>query len=296
MAAIPSSAVDLSRLPAPQVVATPVFAEILAELTADFHARLPGHDAFLASDPVMKLLEVAAYRELLQKAQVNDAARAVMLPFAGGADLDNLAAFYGLERLVVTPATETVPVVLESDADLRARLQLAPELLSRIGLTAGAYRALALTAAPSVRDVATIRRDGGQIDLVLLGRAGDGTVLDATVAIVSAAFRDDEGATQLTDIVNVRSATIVPYTATVRLRIRSGPDPELVRRAAEAEVRAYAADRHRIGSPVYRQGIEAAAKVGSVEVAIADGFNDLDPSASGAAYLTGLTITVEVVA
>ena len=285
--------IDLSRLPAPTVVASADFEAEFAALLAEFRARYPGYDALLESDPVYKLLEAFAYRLMLAKGAINDAARGTMLAYATGGDLDNLAALFEITRLTITPATPIAPAVMESDNDLRWRIQLAPELLTGAGMTGGGYRVRVRTLAPSVKDVAVLKPADGRVDLVLLGREGDGTVPADVVQAIVAAY-EAEDAAQLTDIITVRSARIFPYSATITLTVRAGPDPSVVRSAADAAVRAYAADRHRIGAVVYGQMLEAAASVGSVERASLDFLGDIDPGADGAAFLSALTIVVEV--
>ena len=99
MSAYPVTVADLASLPPPQSIEELSFERIFAEMLQDFRARYPQYSALLASDPAIKLLEVAAYRELLLRARINDAARASLLAFADGADLDHLAAFYGVTRL-----------------------------------------------------------------------------------------------------------------------------------------------------------------------------------------------------
>ena len=98
------TAVDLSRLPAPTIVETLDFDTIYGQMLAQLLILLPGFDATVESDPAVKLLQVAAYREVLLRARVNDAARAVMPAYAVGADLDNLAALMSVVRLTLTPA------------------------------------------------------------------------------------------------------------------------------------------------------------------------------------------------
>lgn len=297
-----SNALDLSRLPAPEVVKGVDYESILAARLADLKARMAtiGIDldtTGLESEPSVILEQADAYREALTLAAINDAARSVMLATATGGNLDNLALFYGVQRLVITPANPAanppVAAVMESDSDLRARIQLAPEQLPYAGMTGGGYRALALRLAPGVKDVTTLKRDGGRVDIILLGRTGNGAVASEVVSAVYAGFQDD-AATQLTDIVTVRGATIVPYAVTIDLKIRTGPDPAIVRTAAEAAIRTYCASRHRVGQVVYANMIEAAAAVGGVENASAD-ISDIDPGADGAAYLSTLTITTQVV-
>lgn len=91
--------IDFAALPAPAVVEPLSFETILGEMLGDFQRRYPDYTALLASDPAMKLLEVAAYRELILRHRINEAAKGQLLAFATGSDLDHLAAFYGVARL-----------------------------------------------------------------------------------------------------------------------------------------------------------------------------------------------------
>jgi len=63
------TAVNLSRLPVPDVIEQIDYESLLSALRADLQARLPTFDAWLESDPIVKLLEVAAYREMLLRQQ-----------------------------------------------------------------------------------------------------------------------------------------------------------------------------------------------------------------------------------
>ena len=96
--------VDLSQLAPPNVVEALDFESIFASMLADLRARDSAFTALVESDPAYKILEVAAYRELLIRQRVNDAAKAVMVAYAAGADLDQIAANYDVARLLITPA------------------------------------------------------------------------------------------------------------------------------------------------------------------------------------------------
>lgn len=103
--------IDLSQLPAPQIVDVPDFETLLAERKAEFVALHPKDEQEavirtleLESEPVTKLLQENAYRELLLRQRINEAAQAVMVAYAMGGDLDQLAANYNVKRLTVTPA------------------------------------------------------------------------------------------------------------------------------------------------------------------------------------------------
>lgn len=68
-----------------------IFSRMKEELVKSF-------TALVESDPAMKVLEVAAWRELLLRQRINEAVKSNLLKFAMGEDLDNLAEFYGVER------------------------------------------------------------------------------------------------------------------------------------------------------------------------------------------------------
>ena len=141
--------VDLNQLAAPDVVEELDYETILSERKATLVALYPEdqQDAIartlsLESEPLVKLLQENAYREVIWRQRVNEAARAVMLAYATGADLDQIAGNYNVKRLVITPADDTTlpptPAVMESDTDYRLRIQQAFEGLSTAG-SVGSY-------------------------------------------------------------------------------------------------------------------------------------------------------------
>lgn len=286
------TAVDLSKLPAPTVVEVEDYETIYADMRALFLARAPDFDATVESDPVLKLLEVAALRVQTILARVNDAVKAVLVAFARGADLDHLAALFGVIRLTLTPADpdNNIAAVMEEDADLRRRILLAPEGYSVAG-PEGAYIFHALSAASDVLDASasspepdnirslvlgvltaqgasaplvaamTAALDNaiwpGQVIVTILSRLGDGTAAQALVDTV-AAYLSDETRRPLTDYVTVQSAAIVTYAVLARLTTFAGPDSDLVLAEARTRLDAYIAESHRLGRDVTRAGIIAA--------------------------------------
>ncbi|MCL2345245.1 MAG: baseplate J/gp47 family protein [Desulfobulbus sp.] len=170
--------INLATLPPPDVVETLDFEAIYQELLTDFRALYPDYSAILESDPAVKLLELAAYREMLIRARINDAARSNLLAFSAGGDLDHLAAFYGVERM---PA--------ELDPRLRLRTQYQIAALAGNG-TSELYKARALQASSDVLDVAVIRTSAGSVDLALWIR--DGADIEATLETVCQAFAADD--------------------------------------------------------------------------------------------------------
>jgi len=156
---------------------------------------------------VIKLLEVAAYRELLLRNRINAAARANLLAFAIGSDLDHLAACYGVERLADDSGAS------EDDEALRARTRSRIIGFANAG-GAAHYRYWALSASPDVADVEVDSPEPGRVRISVLvtGDTVSPAVLDAVRAVV---LRDDIRV--LTDTVDVVSAELLPVSVNARI-------------------------------------------------------------------------------
>ncbi|WP_157218711.1 baseplate J/gp47 family protein [Flavisphingomonas formosensis] len=178
---ISPTTVDLSRLPAPTVVVQMGYEDIRAQLVAKMvalttAAGLAPFDATVESDPVVKLIEDFAYRELLLRADFNDRARQLLLAYAQKSNLDHLGALFNVERLVVTPASDSAVTVYEDDDSFRQRILLSVEALSVAGPEA-AYVYHAKSARIDIADAsATSPSRGAFIDtLVASFQAAGGT-------------------------------------------------------------------------------------------------------------------------
>lgn len=286
--------IDLTLLAAPDVVEELDFETIFNAMLADLQARDATFTALVPSDPAYKIIEVCAYRELLMRARINDAAKAVMLAYAAGADLDQLAALMGVTRLVVDPGDpEAIPPVAptyETDANLRARVQLAPEGQSTAG-PAGAYEYHALSADADVLDVDVSSPAPGQVLVTVLSASGDGTPGQGLLDTVEAAL-SEEDVRPLTDQVIVQAATIVAYEVAAELTLYAGPDGEVVRLAAEEAVADYAAQHHRLGHDITLSGLYAALhRPGVQKVTLTSPAADIVIGAQQASHCTGITVT-----
>jgi phage-related baseplate assembly protein len=279
-------AVDLSKLPAPQVVEPLNFETILAERKAKLAELFPPIAEFLnlESEPAVKLQETGSYRELIHYARVNDAARSVMLAFAVGSDLDHLGAIFGVTRLDA-----------ETDERLRTRIGLAPEAYPGAG-PAGGIVYHAMTASPLVKDVGLARvAYRGEIRVAILSSEGDGTPSDEVLDAVRARLTDD-AVKLMTDTISVLPVEIVPYAVDLRLRIPKGPDRQVVKAAAEAALASFTASRHRVGHEVFVSAISAAAHVPNVEqVVIASPMADIVTGDAQAPYCTAITVATELI-
>lgn len=197
---------DFSSLPDPEIIEPLDYETILAAMIADLQARDSSYTEILESDPGIKILEVAAARELILRQRVNDALQATLLRYAIGGDLDNLAAFYGVTRL-------------EGEDDDALRLRTIERIMG--SSTAGGaawYRFAALSASPLVKDAAVSSPNPGEVLVNILSSQGDGTPSTALLNIVNTALQSDS-VRVITDVVTVAGATIntVPVTAQVYL-------------------------------------------------------------------------------
>ncbi|MBN8263036.1 MAG: baseplate J/gp47 family protein [Xanthomonadales bacterium] len=289
------TAVDLSRLPFPTVVEPLDFESIYAALKADFLARAPEYSALLESDPAQKLLQVAAYRELVIRQRVNDAAKAVTLAYAAGADLDQIAARYNVSRLLIDPGDPAaIPPrdpIYESDEDLRRRVQLAFEGLSTAG-PAGAYIFHALGADGAVLDASVASPVPGLVVVSVLSREGDGSASPTLLAAVLAAL-SAEDVRPLTDQVTAVSAEILEFQVEAALTLYPGPDAAVVLASANERLQDYLARNHRLGRDVTRAGVIGALVTEGVQnVSLTQPPVDVVALPSQAARCTATTITV----
>lgn len=284
--------VDLSRLPAPDVIEQLDFETIVADAKAQFATLFPAWTADLESDPIVKLIELFAYREIVLRQRVNDAAKAVMPAFATGADLDHLAALFGIERFIITPANPLTgtPEVLESDDDFRRRLTLAPEGYSVAG-PEGAYIFHAISASSEVLDASATSPDPGEVVVAVLARSGDGTASAPLLATVNARL-NSASVRPLTDQVTVQSAAIVNFAVTATLTFLPGPDRAVVLATAQQRLTAHLADLRRLGRDITRAGIIAAlAPDGVHNVVLSAPAADIAITRLQAGYCTAVTLT-----
>ena len=253
------SPIDLARLPAPAVIAPLSLEEILLSMRTDVKIRAPEW-ALDESDPASMLLEAFAGRELRLRQQINEAARALLLAFAGGSDLDHLAANVGVARYLN-----------ESDDLLRARTQLAFESYTTAG-SAGAYVFHARSASRHVADVSVTRgvHPGAVIVTILADTkesSGDpardlppsraGVPDEETLRAVREALEADD-IRPLTDEISVRPASFIDFDIDATLSLLDGPDAGIVLEESGRSLNEHLADTFRLGRDLNRSGLFAA--------------------------------------
>ena len=291
--------IDLSQLPAPQIVDVPDFETLLAERKAAFVALYPAdeQDAVrrtlaLESEPVTKLLQESTYREILLRQRINEAAQAVMVAYSVGNDLEQLAANCNVKRLTVVPAdNDAVPpvaAVMEDDEAMRQRIPAAFEGLSVAGPT-GAYEFHARSADGRVADASAT--SPAEVVLTVLSREGDGTAEADLLAVVEQAL-NSENVRPVADRLTVRSAEIIPYSVDATIFLYPGPEAEPVMAAAKASLQKYIASQTRLGRDIRRSAIYAALHVEGVQrVELASPLADVVLDKTQAASCTEWSVT-----
>ena len=287
--------IDLAALPAPQVLESLDFEVMYEDALAQFREYMAENwSAALESDPVVKLLELIAYWRVQDRARVNDAAKALLLAYARGADLDHLAANVQLQRLVVQAddltAVPPLPEVLEEDDALRERVQLVYEGLTTAG-PRNSYILHARNASGLVADATAESPSPAVVDVTVLSRDGDGTA-DAELLATVAAHINDDDVRPVADRVTVRSAQILPYRIDAVVYLAgNGPEGEAVLAEAKSRLEAWKNPRRRLGVEVSRSAIDAQLHVAGVKRVEINDWVDIRPTKAEAAWCTDVVVT-----
>lgn len=246
--------VDLSQLPAPNVVQPLDFEAELARIKALVLTDMPelAEVLQLESEPVTKLLQRWAYESISMQARINDSAHAVMLAYAVGADLDQVAANNGVERLEG-----------EDDDQLRRRAQMAFEGLTVAG-SRGSYVFHALSSDARVLDASALTTIPGTVRVVVLSTEGSGSAPANLLETVQAAL-SAEDVRPLCDTVECVSASVVGYAIAAQLRAYPGPSMGTVLQSANTAIALYIESCKKLGYDITRSGIYAALHVQGVQ-------------------------------
>jgi phage-related baseplate assembly protein len=290
--------INLAALPDPQVVEQIDYERLLLERKAyavslwpaDQQAEIATRLA-LDSDPISKLLQENTYREMLWRQRVNEAALATLLAKARATDLDQVAANFNVQRLVVTPATPKTEAVLESDEALRERAQMAFEGLSTAG-PRNSYIFHARSASGLVADATAESPSPAVVVVTVQALLGDGSASPAVLEAVRAYVSDDDRR-PVADRLTVQSAQVLPYVVSAVLHLStSGPEVEPIRQAALNSLTALVTQRRRLGIQVPASALYAALHVEGVRRVELQNWQDLTPTNAQAAYCTGITLNV----
>ncbi len=290
--------IDLAALPDPQVVEQLDYEAILAERKAYTVSLWPAAEQAaiaarlaLESEPLTKLVQENAYRETLLRQRVNEAALATMLAKARGTDLEQIAGNYNVQRLVITPATETDAAVMESDDALRERTQMAFEGLSTAG-PRNAYIFHARSADGRVADATAFSPSPAEVVVTVQGVMDNGSANHEVCAAVHL-YLSDEDRRPVADRLTVQGAEVLPYQVNAVLHLyTTGPESEPIRNAALARGQALVHRRRRLGMEVNRSALDAALHIEGVRRVDLIDWEDVVATLTQAPFCTAFNVSV----
>lgn len=233
---------DLSTLPAPEVIEELGYEAVVARQNAEFKAtwaelrlsypELPDYDVeLLETDPAVIINQAESYRELLLRARINEAARARLLAFATGSDLDQLAIFYDVVRL---PG--------ETDARLKLRVILAIQGRSTGG-PKERYKSVAMGADIRVASVEVYRVGRSPLIYVAVySTEPNGVASEDLLGVVRAALNSD-AVKLVNDEFVVTSAVLNVVNIAAQIWLLPDADEATVARAATALRTAWAEEQ-----------------------------------------------------
>lgn len=299
-------AIDLGSLSIPDVIETVDYETLLQQRkdkAVELFAKagiMQDWDPSLESDPIVKQLEEAAFREMILRQRINDAARACMLAEATGADLEGIAARYHVARQTIEPgdhsAIPPVEPVMESNSSLQTRTLLSFEALSVAG-PEGAYKYHALSADPLVSDVDVDSPAPVEVVVTVMTNTTTGVPDQDVLDNVLSALTDND-VRPFTDKVSVQAASAIDYAFQAVLTVYGGPDAEVVRTASEESLGEFVAGQQKLGEPITVDGLHKAARVAGVKkvaLLLSDGitpFSEITPTRTQFPRCTGFSVQI----
>lgn len=203
----------------------------------------------LESEPITRLLEIAAYRELLLRQRVNEAALAVMAAYANGSDQDELYKLWGLERLIIKEETDDSPAVLESDEAYRRRYGLSLDQFTTAG-SEESYLFHALSASGLVKDASAHSPDAVEVVITVLSHEENTGLASWELVSIIYDYVSGRRLRPLADEVTVQAASIVEYELVLNVVFEYGPSPEPVIAQIERNLAAFVEKQHRLRADI----------------------------------------------
>ncbi len=203
----------------PEIIEKLSYEEIFSRMKEELVLRDPSFTALIESDPATKIMEIAAWRELLLRKRVNEAAKANLLRFATGIDLDHLAEFYGVERKGE-----------EDDERFRKRIKAKIEGWSTGG-SKEHYRFHALSADSRVKDALVESKVPGSVEISILSTelSTNGIASEELLDIVGKQVTRDD-IRVLTDTITVVGCNIIEINILSRISIKRPDIVETVKK------------------------------------------------------------------
>ncbi|WP_341814250.1 baseplate J/gp47 family protein [Wolbachia endosymbiont (group A) of Machimus atricapillus] len=231
----------------PNIIEKLSYEEIFSRMKEELVRRDETFSALVESDPAVKIMEVAAWRELLLRERINEAVESNLLKFAVGEDLDNLAEFYGVERQ-------------KEEDDERFRKRIKARIVG--WSTGGNYRYHALSADSRVKDALVESLVPGSVRISILSTelSTTGIPPEELLEIVRNQL-NREDVRILTDTIEVVSCNIIEIVVHSKISIKR---PDIIETVKKKFIEKFETTK-RLGWSVTRSWIIANLFVEGVE-------------------------------
>jgi len=244
----------------------------------------------LESDPIVRILQADVYQEMHLHQRIDEAALAIMPAYATGNDLEQIAARYGVTRLIIVEATLSDPAVLESDDALRRRMILSMEARSTAG-PEGEYVYHALSADGLVKDAYAHSPNPTEVVVTILSHEGNGQATQELIDIVYDAL-NEKTTRPMGDRLTVQSAQIIEYQLNAELIFYRGPSHTPTLQSVDQAIADYRKQAERIGHSITDSGIKSALhQQGVYRAVVASPDLPVVVNTQQAAFCTAINIT-----
>ncbi|TNF65680.1 MAG: hypothetical protein EP298_11095 [Gammaproteobacteria bacterium] len=250
------SVFDLAKLPLPDSIKSVDYDANFNALLDKFKERMPEYDAYLESDPVIKIFEACAYLLTLKDQERNDQIKAILISFAQNKDLDNLGALLAVVR-----------AESEDDERYRIRILTALEKASSAG-SAQAYEALSLEADSRVADVKAYdeKDKPAKAFVTIQSNVSDNGEADSELINIVTAYLNHQDRKPLGAEVIVNSVEALNYQIDAMVKFDQSADIETVKMHMTNSINELVSFKHKIGAEIALSEIYARLNMEGVSV------------------------------
>jgi phage-related baseplate assembly protein len=251
---------------------------IFQRIKTEFLQRSPEFTALLESDPAIKLLEIAAYQEMLMRFRIQEAIKSNLLAYAAGEDLDNLAEFYSVQR-----------AENESDEAFRNKIKTRIQAWSPAG-SRDHYKFHALQADARVKDARADSPAPGLVRIAILSTEDNGLASPDLLEKVEETITSDS-VRVLTDTVEIVGCTIVPIALNATITLHPETSQNVLLTAKNKLESAFESQKS-LGWDVSRSWLIANLFVDGIQnITLTTPINDVSIADDACAALTSVTLT-----
>jgi len=275
--------IDLSKLPAPNVIININYEDILQEWKNKVLELDPNLSTALSleSEPLVIDGQATAYQFMLLYQKINESAKSVMLAFSSGANLDHLAALF-----------KTVRLTDETDDRLRTRTQMALEAITTAG-SRGSYEYHALSTSNLVKDVDSYSPGQGAVVVTVLSTNNEGIADSALISQVTIALNEENVRPISDKRLIVQKANIIEYEIEATIKVGSGADYSLVLNASIEKINQYINDNFLLNRPHSLSGIYDALHEPEVRIVnLISPIEDILPANFQVARCTNINVSI----